>query len=182
MEQAGIFYFFQHERDKHTFVMADNSSAHPVLPVTPTMLYGLENGPAQGATWSPVSESSSEWRPGKYAMNDYNFEVPITDLDVASTSRVEVGGNRRYELYEYPGDYQKKAQGESLARIRLQEVAWISQGMRGISTCRAMAAGYRFSLLVRPAGPEPDLRHHQRPPRSQGWQWSRRWGNRNIYQ
>ena len=55
-------------------------------------------------------------------MNDYNFEVPSTDLEVAAASRVEVGGNRRYELYEHPGDYRKKAQGEALARIRMQEI------------------------------------------------------------
>ena len=146
MEQAGIFYFFEHERGKHTFVMADNSSAHPILPVTPTMLYEPGDGPGAGRDVVTCFGVKREWRPGKYTMNDYNFELPITNLKVASTSSVDVGGNRRYELYEYPGDYQKKTQGESLARIRLQELESISQVMSGITTCRAMAAGYRFTL------------------------------------
>jgi type VI secretion system secreted protein VgrG len=146
MEQAGIFYFFEHERGKHTFVMADNPAAHPVLPVTPMVSYQI--GDSRGAGGDAVTRFAvkQEWRPGKYVMNDYNFELPNTDLEVTSTSRFEVGDNRRYELYEYPGDYPKKAQGESLARIRLQEVESISQVMRGTSTCRAMAAGYRFTL------------------------------------
>ena len=80
-------------------------------------------------------------------MNDYNFETPSTNLEVTSASAVEVGGNRRYELYEYPGDYGKKAQGESLARIRLQEIESISQVVSGTSSCRAMATGYRFTLM-----------------------------------
>ena len=80
-------------------------------------------------------------------MKDYNFEVPSIDLEVAATSRVEVGGNRRYELYEHPGDYRRKAQGESLARIRLQEIESISQVVTGTSSCRAMSAGYRFTLM-----------------------------------
>ena len=41
-------------------------------------------------------------------MNDYNFETPSTNLEVTSASAVEVGGNRRYELYEHPGDYRRK--------------------------------------------------------------------------
>jgi type VI secretion system secreted protein VgrG len=146
MEQAGIFYFFEHEQGKHIFVMADNSAVHPVLPVTPTVLYRPGDGPGAGREVVTRFTAKQEWRPGKYAMNDYNLEFPKTDLEVTSTSRVEVGGNRRYELYEYPGDYSKKAQGESLARIRLQEVESISQVTSGISTSRAMAAGYRFTL------------------------------------
>ena len=146
MEQAGIFYFFEHERGKYTLVMADNPAAHPILPGTPTVSYQPEN--ASGAERDVVTRFAikQKWRPGKYAMNDYNFELPSTDLEVASTSRLEVGGSRRYELYEYPGDYRSKAQGETLARIRLQELESISPIMSGTSTRRAMAAGYRFTL------------------------------------
>jgi len=145
MEKAGIFYFFEHEQGKHTFVMADQPAAHPVLPGKPTVSYQPGNISGAGRDVITRFALKREWRPGKYAMNDYNFELPSTDLEVASTSRVEVGGNRRYELYEHPGDYRKRAQGESLTRIRLQEVESISEVGSGTSTCRAMAAGYRFT-------------------------------------
>jgi type VI secretion system secreted protein VgrG len=79
-------------------------------------------------------------------MNDYNFETPGTSLEVALASTVEVGGNRRYELYEHPGEYRRKPQGEALARIRMQEIESISQVAGGTSNCRSMAAGYRFTL------------------------------------
>ena len=39
-----------------------------------------------------------------------------------------------------------KAQGEALARIRMQEIESISQVVSGTSSCRTMAAGYRFTL------------------------------------
>jgi type VI secretion system secreted protein VgrG len=146
MEKAGIFYFFEHEQGKHTFVMADQPAAHPVLPGKPTVSYQPGNISGAGRDVITRFALKREWHPGKYAMNDYNFELPSTDLGVASTSRVEVGGNRRYESYEHPGDYRKRAQGESLSRIRLQEVESISEVGSGTSTCRAMAAGYRFTL------------------------------------
>ena len=46
-------------------------------------------------------------------MNDYNFEIPETNLEVAAQSTVEIGGNHRYELYEHPGNYRRKAQGDA---------------------------------------------------------------------
>ena len=147
MEQAGIFYFFEHERGKHILVLADHPAAHPVLPVTPVVSYQPGNSSGPGVDVVTRFTLRQDWRSGKYAMNDYNFEVPSIDLEVAAASRLEVGGNRRYELYEHPGDYRQKAQGESLARIRLQEIESTSQTVSGTSTCRTMAAGYRFTLM-----------------------------------
>ena len=146
LEQVGIFYFFEHEQGKHTMVMADNPAAHPVLPATPSLPYRLSDGSGAGADAITHLALKREWRPGKYAMNDYNFEASSTSLEVASTSTPEVGGNRRYELYEHPGDYRRKAQGEALSRIRLQEIESISQVVHGTSSSRAMVAGYRFTL------------------------------------
>lgn len=144
MEKEGIFYFFEHEQGRHTLVVADNPAAHPVLPVTPTVPYQ----PGDGAGGDVVTRLTlkREWHPGKYAMNDYNFEIPATSLEVALASTVEIGGNHRYELYEHPGDYRRKAQGDALARIRMQEIESISQVVNGTSSCRAMAPGYRFAL------------------------------------
>ena len=144
MEQAGIFYFFEHERGKHTLVLADHPAAHPVLPVTPVVSYQPGNSSGPGVDVVTRFTLRQEWRPGKYAMNDYNFEVPSIDLEVAAASRLEVGGNRRYELYEHPGDYRQKAQGESLARIRLQEIESISQTVSGTSTVSNHGGGLSF--------------------------------------
>jgi type VI secretion system secreted protein VgrG len=146
MEKEEIFYFFEHEQGRHTLVIADNPAAHPVLPVTPTVSYQPGDGSETGGNVITRLALKREWHPGKYAMNDYHFEIPSTSLEVASASTAEVGGNHRYELYEHPGDYRRKAQGDALARIRMQEIESISQAVSGTSTCRAMAAGYRFTL------------------------------------
>ena len=142
LEQVGIFYFFEHEKGKHTLVLADSPLAHPVLPGTPRIPYQQGQG---GDVISRLAQKRM-WRPGKYTMNDYNFEIPNTTLETTLESTPEIGGNRRYELYEHPGDYQQKAQGEALARVRMQEIESASQVVDGTSSCRAMAAGHRFAL------------------------------------
>ncbi len=44
MEQNGIFYFFQHERRKHTMVIADSSSIHEPCPGQESAGYNLVSG------------------------------------------------------------------------------------------------------------------------------------------
>jgi type VI secretion system secreted protein VgrG len=146
MEHEGIFYFFEHEQGKHTLILADNPAAHPVLPATPTVSYKPGDGPEAGADVVTRLALKREWHPGKYTMTDYNFTIPSANLEIKVASAVEVAGNRKYELYEHPGDYRKRAQGEALARIRMQEIESISQVVDGTSTCRAIAAGHRFTL------------------------------------
>jgi type VI secretion system secreted protein VgrG len=147
MEREGMFYFFEHEQGKHTLVIADQPAAHPVLPGTPALSYQPGDGSGAGGDVITRFALRREWRPGKYTMNDYNFETPSTNLEVTSASAVEVGGNRRYELYEHPGDYRRKTRGEALARIRIQEIESTSQVLNGTSVCRGMSSGYRFALV-----------------------------------
>ena len=143
LESEGIFYFFEHEQGRHTLVLADRPVAHPVLPGTASLAYQ-----PTGATPAAVTRLmlTREWRPGKYAADDYNFITPSTSLAVTAASAADIGGNRAYEVYEYPGDYQRKTQGNALAKTRLQEIESTSQLVNGSSTCRTMAAGYRFAL------------------------------------
>jgi type VI secretion system secreted protein VgrG len=88
-----------------------------------------------------------ELRPGKYALADYNFETPSTSLAVNVSSTINVGGNVKYEIYDYPGEYLKKAQGEQVVRIRMEEEEAPHVIVSGSSTCRAFIPGYRFDLV-----------------------------------
>src|SRR5882724_7854021 len=44
MEQCGIFYYFEHEEDKHTMVLADSTSAHQPCPEQDTANYNQTVG------------------------------------------------------------------------------------------------------------------------------------------
>ncbi|MGC2465190.1 MAG: type VI secretion system tip protein TssI/VgrG [Candidatus Acidiferrum sp.] len=147
MEQYGIFYFFEHEQNKHTLVMGNKPSVHKPCPVQSkarvdfTAGVYLKDEDLVGS-WN----LEQELRPGKYAMTDYNFETPGTSLLANENTIFKVGGNDNYEVFDYPGEYTKKAEGESRTQIRMQEEEAIHLIGVGSGSCRAFASGYLFDL------------------------------------
>ena len=142
MQEEGIFYFFEHEKDKHTLVMANNPSEFKSCPHQPTARY--ESAANAGWAEQVVTEWSigQEVRPGRYTINDFFFEKPALDL----TSQVDGKDSRKYEIYDYPGEYQTKDEGERLAGLRMHEEETPQVVVSGSSTCRAFTSGYRFDL------------------------------------
>lgn len=146
MEQYGIFYFFEHEEKKHTVVLSDDLSAHqPCLEQSkiswnPQGSASLNEDVITGLQWEET------FRFGQYAVTDYNFETPSTSLRAEVKTQIEVGGNGKYEIYDYPGEYGKKAEGDGIAKIRMQEEEAQYKVMSGSGTARVFTTGYTFTL------------------------------------
>jgi type VI secretion system secreted protein VgrG len=146
MEEDGIFYFFEHEKDKHTLVLANSPSIHRPCPGQPEARCDFNPGAVLEEDVVTTCQMVQELRPGRYGLTDYNFETPNTSLAVNVSSTVDVGANERFEVYDYPGEYLKKAQGESLVKVRMEEEEVPHCVITGESTCRAFTPGYRFGL------------------------------------
>ena len=56
-------------------------------------------------------EHQYEFRSGKWTETDYNFETPSTSLLATTSTVVSLPDNSKYELFDYPGDYLKTADG-----------------------------------------------------------------------
>jgi type VI secretion system secreted protein VgrG len=141
MEEEGIFYFFQHENGKHTMVLANSPTAHEECPTQASVRYEKTAGGWQEDDVITEMRLWHEYRPSKYSQTDYNFETPSTSLLVG------VGSGNPYELYDYrQGEYKTRGDGDSLARIRLQETQTPTVVAHGVSDCRAFATGYKFAL------------------------------------
>ena len=114
-----------------------------------------------------------EFRPGKWAQTDYNFETPSTSLAVT------VSGKNPYEIYEYPGEYRVRPEGESLAKIRLQEQttpAIVFPGRERLPLLQHRLPVHAAGSL--PQRPEPGVPADLRP--SHGEPWSRLPGRRRA--
>jgi type VI secretion system secreted protein VgrG len=149
MEEYGIFYFFKHQQGKHALVLADASTAHSSCPGQSTVRYvTISGGPQRDVItrW----EIEQELRTGKYSLEDYNFKTPSTSLMVNEPTICEVGGNSKFEIYDYPGEYQTKGVGESLARVRMQEEEAEHLVAHGTGQCRMFVSGYKFTLEEHP--------------------------------
>jgi type VI secretion system secreted protein VgrG len=84
--------------------------------------------------------AEQEYRPSAWSHTDFNFQTPSTDLSVTVKDQDE------FEIYDYPGFYSKKGDGDSLAKIRLQETQAFKSRCSGKSNCRCFSAGTTFEL------------------------------------
>lgn len=143
MEDEGIHYFFEHTDGLHTLVLADDADAHQVCP-------GLENTPVRyrktaiNATDDHVvTRCTIEQQvvTGKYALDDFNFETPSTDLVTSVT-----GQGSEMRMFDYPGGFAKKDTGEKRAKLRIEAEEWPGKLLRGEGFCRAFVAGHKFTL------------------------------------
>jgi type VI secretion system secreted protein VgrG len=146
MEQYGIFYFFEHEKGKHTLVLGDSTTAYQACPGQSAAHYNLATGEVDTEDVISTWQVEQELRTGKYSVTDYNFETPSTSLMSNEPTVVQVGGNTAYEIYDYPGIHLDKGQGGGVAKLRMQEEEATNRVVTGSSYCRAFTSGYKFDL------------------------------------
>jgi type VI secretion system secreted protein VgrG len=139
MEEEGIYYFFKQSKEKHVLILANDPAAHEAVPYQAT----ARLAPLNARSYEDVITSwdlHEEFRTGTWTQTDYNFETPSTDL------RVAVNGKNPYEIYEFPGEYGVRGEGNRLAKIRLQEQSAPLAVTTGRSTCRHFGSGLKFTL------------------------------------
>ncbi len=148
MEIEGIFFFFRHEQGRHVLVMADTPAAHKPSPYQSRLKYEHSFGTGFNAPADSVLswQYDNEIRPGKYTHQDYNFKTPSRNLQTDAPSKIKQGGNDKFEIYDYPGSYELKPDGEEWARMRMEEEEMSHAVITATSNCRALYAGSRFEL------------------------------------
>ena len=144
MEEEGIFYYFEHADGKHTLVLADDSTAAAPVPGAATVdVGGYGNWEQQNV--ASRCELVQRVISGKFAVDDFNFETPSTDLMASVDSTVATDGAKR-RIYEYPGGFLKKDKGDARAKVRIEMCEQPAKILRGDSYCRAFLPGYKFTL------------------------------------
>jgi len=149
MEQEGIFYYFTHDKGRHTMVLADSPQEHPSCEHQKSARYELAAGGLGEEDVIQSLEWGQEIRSRKYSMKDYNFLQPGDDLWVESPTRTSLC-DEPCELYAYPGAYITRNDGERLSNIRMQAEEAQVTTLRGTGTCRGFASGCRFTLTEYP--------------------------------
>ncbi len=141
LEEEGHFFWFRHERGKHTLVVGDHPSAYDGGTETRVRL----------AFGSSDAEHIHDWRrqlsftPGRRAGKDYEFLTPNLDLAADTPSIDRVPENTAYELYEYPARALTREAGERATRLRVQATETGFDRIEGRSSVRTLAAGSRFT-------------------------------------
>jgi type VI secretion system secreted protein VgrG len=146
MEHEGLYYYFTHTDGHHTMVVTDSYSGHAVFPqydvipfIAPERLVRPELEHIN--TW----EFSREIQPGVYVHEDYDLERPSVKL------RTQKAAPRNYaeskgEVYDYPGHYVQKADGDQYAAVRIDEFGTQFETADAATNSRGVCVGCLFTL------------------------------------
>jgi type VI secretion system secreted protein VgrG len=147
MESEGLYYYFRHEATRHVLVIADTPDAHqpvtgyesiPVLPPDPNRHSTMEHV----RSWNAVELISTT----RFAHADYDFTAPRKPL-YETTSAPDA--TPTLEVYEYPGNFMTWDDGETYAKLRLQQARAVVKTWRGEANARGITVGATFDLVNR---------------------------------
>ena len=150
MEQEGIAYYFRHTDGHDTLVLTDSTSKH-------TPVSGYEKVPyvAPTAQVKPDLEHIDQWsfnreiEPGVYVHDDYDFERPSVELKTNKTLPRGYTPSD-YEIYDYPGLYVQRPDGDQYASVRINELGTQYETVHGSSNARGITVGALMNLEAHP--------------------------------
>jgi type VI secretion system secreted protein VgrG len=150
MEEEGIYYYVRHTDGHNTVVLTDSTSKHTATPG-----YETVNFVAPEQLAKPELEHVSSWdfsrevQPGVYVHDDYDLERPSVELRTRKVlSRSYAPSD--YEVYDYPGHYLQKADGEQYAGVRIDEFGSQFETAQASSNSKGIAVGALFTLADYP--------------------------------
>jgi type VI secretion system secreted protein VgrG len=150
MEGAGIYYFFRHDESKHTLVLADSPAAHDTVDD-----YGEVEFFPQRESSRGEKEHLFSWvvqqriRSGGFAATDFDFKAPRTAL-LSVLSLPQDYAHADTEVFDYPGDFLNRSEGDTVVRRRLEERQWEHEVVRASGDVRGISSGDLFTLTGHP--------------------------------
>ena len=152
LEQEGIYYFFEHDAEKHTLVLADSPSSHAATPgyevvpfLQPEMVASMPSDVEYVDGWN----AWRQFQAGAFSATDFNFETPKASL-LNTLQGPEDDGNQAFEIFDYPGEFNNAGEGEASVKLGLQELAAEVERVEGTGNSHALMAGGLFTLSDHP--------------------------------
>ncbi|OJH42372.1 type VI secretion system Vgr family protein [Cystobacter ferrugineus] len=147
MEEDGIFYFFEHDTDKHVLVIGDGRPALKPIHATEALPFRRETGMAVLEDHVRRFHFREEVRSGRTTLRDFRFKQPELRMEVEQRAEVDAD----LEVYDYPGEYQDPslgtpAKGRTIAKVRLEEFQATKRVGQGESDCERLCPGRLFKL------------------------------------
>ncbi len=144
LAEEGIYYWFELTDDATKLVFADDSTGATEIDGGAEVPYRGEGSlVATGDSVNQISRSSTH-RSSMVRLRDYNFEKPRLDLDSKA-------GSGKLEMYDFPGRFQVPAEGDRLARVRLEALRATRTVVSGGSSSARLRAGLIFAITDHPA-------------------------------
>jgi len=145
LEKEGIYYFFEHYKDKHVLVLCDTEAFYQDIEGDTSIAFNF--GGIASANKISISsfDYSDRMRPSVHTYTNYNFKTPSADLKTDYKAEYN-NQDDEFEIYSYPGSYGKTDRGSDLAQVRLETMAALKEKGRGVSNCTRLTSGATFTL------------------------------------
>ncbi|MBW1895594.1 MAG: type VI secretion system tip protein VgrG [Deltaproteobacteria bacterium] len=151
LEEEGIFYFFEHAKDKHVLVLGDDPVSYKTIEGEKEVTFNDAESMVPKEDFVSVFNMSRQVHTGKITIKDYNFETPAVDL----TRKSEKDPFKNLEVYDYPAEYGEQNTGEKIAKVRLEEATMYYEKADGKSDCARFTPGFTFKLADHPRDHDP---------------------------
>jgi uncharacterized protein involved in type VI secretion and phage assembly len=115
LEEYGIFYFFEHDPDKHLLVFGDGPVNYQPIAGKARLVFNPTAAMVAEEEAVRAIACSKRPRPGKHTLKDFNFEKPGLDLSTEDSGRQDRGR----EHYDYPGLYAEEGLGRPVVTGRV---------------------------------------------------------------
>ncbi|MEI2266615.1 type VI secretion system Vgr family protein [Erwinia sp. CGal63] len=146
MEEWGIYWFFEHEDQKHKLVLVDHVGAHKRFSSEAYhVLQYMPSEPKAGQEYIKSFEFQETITSGRWYTDDYDFTKSRADISAVDSKPRHTSFNEM-EVYHWPGDYDQPNIGEQLAKVRMEERGAIGSRAKGKGELRGVVCGTNFEL------------------------------------
>ncbi|MFC3151762.1 type VI secretion system Vgr family protein [Litoribrevibacter euphylliae] len=141
-EQEGIFHFFEHDKTKHSIVLADDTSAYQPCDEAKVKYSSGSLAESHVHHWN----SGLNITPGKYTQKGYDLQKPKLLPEGSRAEGSVIPNQSNYEVFEYAGEGKFTDRAQSIANVRLEELQKETQTRVGAGNCRSFAPGRTFEF------------------------------------
>jgi type VI secretion system secreted protein VgrG len=118
MEEEGIYYFFKHSPGEHKLFLVDSMSKHePIAGAEILPFIALAGQDRHEREHIYEWHSERRFRTAKVALDAYDQKKSSTDLYAEKETNPAY---KKLEVFDYPGRYTEKADGEYYAKVRVE--------------------------------------------------------------
>ncbi|RLU00046.1 MAG: type VI secretion system tip protein VgrG, partial [Ketobacter sp.] len=146
MEEEGIYYFFEHQFDRHVLVISDHNGRFKPIDGETAVRFKERTGMVSDQESIYELHARASIQPGKVSLRDYFFEKTKLRLDKSEQSGEYTG----LEQYHYRGNFNEPSQGARYARLQLEAHQARRQRVEGEADCPRLWPGCRFSVKDHP--------------------------------
>jgi len=147
LQEDGYFFFFEHNADAHTLVIADaNPAFHPIE--RPEIYVGSAQDTA--------TDALSDWRSGTdlthgmTELQDYDPAAPSKQLDATQNTTLKASGAARRSVYHWPAHTFQPPQVSRRARLRIEADEAAASLFGGGGNHEGFYPGGKFQLVKDP--------------------------------